>query len=116
MTTDSLALLDEALSLGERELGALAAGDVDAADLTAAERERLLHQAWEQRAPETLDALRDRLVRLQCLQGKLTEEARRLHTQLRSQLQDNKREVRRLRGYGRAAQLTRAPVTLGHLG
>lgn len=116
MTTDSLALLDEALSLGERELGALAAGDVDAADLTAAERERLLYQAWEQRAPETLDALRDRLVRLQCLQGKLTEEARRLHTQLRSQLQDNKREVRRLRGYGRAAQLTGAPVTLGHLG
>lgn len=114
--TDSLALLDEALSLGERELGALTSGDVDTADFNASERERLLEQAWTHRDPDRLDALREKLIRLQCLQGRLTEEAKRLHAQLRTQLQDNRREVQRLRGYGRAVQITGAPVSLGRLG
>lgn len=111
--SDSLSLIDEALSLGERELGALTAGDVDLAERNAAERERLLQLAWSNRTPECLNALHDRLLQLQCLQGRLTEEAVRLHAQLRAQLQDSRREGTRLRGYGRGAQLTAPPMSLG---
>ena len=44
--TDSLALLDQALTLGESELSALADGDVDSADSSAQQRSRLIAMAW----------------------------------------------------------------------
>ena len=110
---DSLSLLDMALQLGERELGALAAGDVDAADSASRERAELVEMAWSRRDPAALNDLRDKLLRLQCLQGRLTEEARRLHDNIRSQLQQTRRESQRLTGYRQATRATPLTLTLG---
>lgn len=112
---DSLSLLDMALQLGERELGALTMGDVDAAESASRERAELVEMAWNRRdteAPEALHDLRSKLLRLQCLQGRLTEEARRLHDNIRSQLQQSRRETQRLDGYGRGARTTPRVLTL----
>lgn len=110
---DSLSLLDMALQLGERELGALAAGDVEAAESASRERAELVEMAWSRRDPSALNDLRDKLQRLQCLQGRLTEEARRLHENIRSQLQQSRRESQRLSGYRQATRTTPRLITLG---
>lgn len=110
---DSLSLLDMALQLGERELGALAAGDVDAAESSSRERAELVEMAWSRRDPAALDDLRDKLQRLQCLQGRLTEEARRLHDNIRTQLQHSRRESQRLCGYRQATRSMPRMLTLG---
>lgn len=110
---DSLSLLDLALQLGERELGALAAGDVETAESASRERAELVEKAWSRRDPEALDDLRDKLLRLQCLQGRLTEEARRLHDNIRGQLQQTRRESQRLSGYRQGTRTVPKVVSLG---
>ncbi len=102
---DSLALLDQALMLGENELNALACGDVDAADDSAQERGKLLTRAWEQRESVQEDDLRQKLLQLQTLQGRLTSEARKLHQSLREELQRSRKESTRLAGYKRAISI-----------
>ncbi len=101
---DSLSLLDQALSLGEQELHALAAGDVDFADENAQRRSGLISMAWEKREGVALDDLQDKLLKLQSLQGLLTEEARKLHASLKSELQKTKKHSARLQGYRQAVR------------
>jgi hypothetical protein len=103
--TDSLALLDQALTLGESELSALADGDVDSADSSAQQRSRLIAMAWEKRGSVQEDELREKLLQLQSLQGRLTSEARRLHQSLREELQRSRKESVRLSGYKRAVSV-----------
>lgn len=112
---NSLSLLDQALHLGEQELQALVAGDVAMAEETSRQRTDLLNMAWEQREPEVLDDFRNKLLRIQFLQGRLTEEARRLHAQLRTQLQQSRKEGRRLDGYKRTVSAT-AAGSMGRIG
>ncbi|MFV0422708.1 hypothetical protein [Oleidesulfovibrio sp.] len=102
---DSLALLDQALTLGEGELNALAEGDVDTADTSAQERGRLIALAWEKRDSVREDELREKLLQLQTLQGRLTSEARKLHQSLREELQRSRKESTRLSGYRRAVSV-----------
>ncbi len=102
---DSLSLLDQALFLGEQELQALAMGDVDTADENASRRGNLIAMAWDKREGVELDALRGKLLKLQNLQGLLTEEARKLHASLKSELQKTKKHSVRLQGYRQAVRV-----------
>lgn len=103
---DSLTLLDQALSLGEQELNALAAGDVDVAHENSGKRSQLLAEAWEQRDGVAVEDLQNKLMQLQSLQGRLSEEAKRLHVSLKSELQKTKKHSRRLTGYRQAVRVT----------
>lgn len=97
--SDKLAYLEQALTTGERELHCLLAGDIDEAEKLAKDRGRLLELAWAEADPESVGLLRDKLLKLKNLQGQLTVEARRLHAELKSDLQRAKQENQRLSGY-----------------
>lgn len=103
---NSLSLLDQALNLGEQELAALAMGDVDTAHDSADERGKLIELAWENREGVALDALQDKLLQLQSLQGKLTDEAKRLHSSIKAELQKTKKHSTRLSGYRQAVRVS----------
>ena len=103
---DSLTLLDQALFLGEQELAALSSGDVDTADLNFRERGRLLDEAWERREGVALDVLHEKLLKMQNLQGRLAEEARRLHSGIKDELQRSRKHSTRLKGYRKAVTVT----------
>ncbi len=96
---DKLAYLDEALATGERELHCLLAGEIEEAEQLAKDRGRLLEMAWRSADPESVGLLRDKLHKLKNLQGQLTVEARRLHAELKTDLQRAKQENQRLSGY-----------------
>lgn len=108
-TTQSL--LDEALRLGDLELQMLAHGEVDQAEQTALQRSELLDKALhgkqvdalQDAASDELAALRDKLEQLMTMQGQLTGEARKLHSDIRSELMRTRQESARYAGYGKAA-------------
>ncbi len=97
--SDKLEYLEAALSAGERELHCLLAGEIEEAEKLAQDRGRLLELAWRSADPEGIGLLRDKLFKLKNLQGQLTTEARRLHAELKSDLQRAKQENQRLSGY-----------------
>jgi len=98
--SDTLLFLDQALDVGMRELECLVSGEVEEAERLAAERGRLISMLGEYRPkPEAIDFLREKLLKLQSLQGQLTNEARKLHTKLKDDLKRTKLENRRLCGY-----------------
>jgi len=101
---DSLELLDQALDLGRRELGLLGGGDADEAALLAENRGRLTAKAWEMREGADIEDLREKLVQLRSLQGRLTGEARRLHESIKGELARTRQEGERLAGYGKAVR------------
>ncbi len=97
--SDTLTYLDQALEKGERELACLQAGEVEEAEKLAFDRGRLMEEAWRMRDVETAGLLKEKLLRLQQLQGQLTSEAKRLHETLREDLLKAKQETRRFSGY-----------------
>lgn len=97
--SDKLEYLEAALAAGERELHCLLAGEIEEAEKLAKDRGRLLDLAWHTADPESIGQLRDKLHKLKNLQGQLTVEARRLHAELKSDLQRAKQENHRLSGY-----------------
>lgn len=104
--SNTLSLLDQALILGEQELSALALGDVDTAHESASERGKLIERAWNNREGVALDSLREKLLQLQSMQGKLTDEAKRLHSSIKAELQKTKKHANRLSGYKQAVRVT----------
>jgi len=96
---DKLDYLEAALVKGESELHCLLAGEIEEAEKLAHDRGQLLEQAWRCSDPESIGLLRDKLLKLKNLQGQLTMEARRLHAELKSDLQRAKQENKRLTGY-----------------
>ena len=102
---DCLTLLDQALFLGEQELQALELGDVDTADENATRRGNLIAMAWDKREGVAVDVLQNKLLKLQALQGQLTDEARKLHASLKSELQRTKKHSVRLQGYRQAVRV-----------
>ncbi len=92
-------ILDRALDTGRRELGHLAAGEVDEAEDLARERIALMEEAWRMRDPKKIGALKEKLMQLQGLQGQITAEARRLHEAIKRDLLRAKQENQRLTGY-----------------
>lgn len=114
-------LLDEALRLGDLELQMLAHGDVEQAEQTALQRNELLDKALhgkqasalQDAASHELATLRDKLEQLMTMQGQLTSEAKKLHSDIRSELFRTRQESTRYAGYGKAAT-TQGPRSLLH--
>jgi hypothetical protein len=97
--SNSMTFIDMALEVGERELASLLAGDIEEAERLAFDRGKLMEEAWQMRETSKVNQLRDKLLRLQSLQGQLTSEAKRLHDTLRQDLKKAKKENERLSGY-----------------
>ncbi|MBU1002726.1 MAG: hypothetical protein KKE73_09405 [Proteobacteria bacterium] len=103
-----LNLLEQALDAGERELECLAAGEIESIEVVAQERGRLIEEAWLLRETEqvSVEDLLDKLQKLKSLQGKLSREARTLHSNLAEDLSRIKKQGRRLAGYHRSTKFT----------
>ncbi len=100
MTTEQATkLLDEALRVGAKELDALRDGDVDLASELCARRVALTEQGWGKREDD-FGEVRSRLLALRDLQEHLFEEGHRLKQQIQEQLNQSKRHMRCMRGYG----------------
>jgi len=96
-------MLDEALTIGRRELGCLADGDVYEAERLSKDRERILDEAIGGLDREHLSELADKLVEVKSLHDEISEEARRLRTTLRNDLVSLKQQNRRISGYSMGA-------------
>ncbi|MCG8530885.1 MAG: hypothetical protein MI749_09495 [Desulfovibrionales bacterium] len=99
---NSLTLLDEALRIGGRELEALRSGDMDVAEEAAEERGRLIAEALEHRTGDIEGELRTKLVQMQGVQVQLTDELKKLHSSLKSQLLATRQKSARCKGYQQA--------------
>jgi len=97
--SDCLSLLDQALDMGQQELESLAAGREKESLETAAERCRLIEQAFEAREKADVDVFLGKLKQIKNMQGRLITEARRLHEALAKNLAHAKQENKRLTGY-----------------
>lgn len=104
-------MIDEALSIGRRELGFLVEGDVFEAEKLSRDRERILDQAIGDLDRANLERLADKLVEMRSLQDEISGEARKLHSSLKRDLADMKQQNRRIAGYsfgsGNMPRLTR---------
>lgn len=98
-TEQATKLLDEALRVGAEELDALRDGDVDLASELCARRAALTEQGWARRE-EDFGEVRSRLIALRDLQERLFEEGHKLKQQIQDQLNQSKRHMRCIRGYG----------------
>lgn len=92
-------MIDEALSIGRRELGCLADGDVLEAEKLSRDRERILDEAIADLDRDNLKRLADKLVEMKSLHDEITGEARRLHSSIKSDLTNMKKQNRRIAGY-----------------
>lgn len=97
--SDEHEILERALDAGRRELGHLAAGEVDEAEGLARERMALMEEAWRMKDPQKIGVLKEKLLQLQGLQGQITAEARRLHEAIKRDLLRARQENQRLTGY-----------------
>ena len=104
--SDTQALLDEALILGDLELKLLGQGEVEKAGEAAQRRGRLINEALENSSKEAVHTLLDKIKQLMALQGRLTSEARELHNSIRGELQRTHKETVRFNGYGKASRYT----------
>jgi hypothetical protein len=92
-------MIDEALSIGRRELGYLVVGDVYEAERLSRDRERILDEAIEDLDRDNLEQLADKLVEMKSLQNQITGEAKKLHSSLKNDLASMKKHNRRIAGY-----------------
>ena len=92
-------MIDEALTIGRKELGFLAEGDVFEAEKMSKARERLLDEAMGDLNRENLEQLADKLVEMKSLHDEITGEARRLHSSLKKDLANIKKSNKRIAGY-----------------
>ncbi|ADU63050.1 MAG: hypothetical protein KUA35_05000 [Pseudodesulfovibrio sp.] len=92
-------MLDEALSIGRKELGFLVVGDVYEAEKLARDRERILDEAVNDLDRDHLEQLADQLVEMKSLHDKITGEARKLHSSIKTDLAAMKKQNRRIAGY-----------------
>ncbi|OBQ52408.1 hypothetical protein [Halodesulfovibrio spirochaetisodalis] len=108
---NSLTLLDEALRIGEQELEALKNGDMDVADEAAVERERLISEAWALRTGDIESELRQKLLKMQNVQLLLTDELKKLHASLKSQLLASKQKSSGYNGYQKSVTIPEASIS-----
>ena len=92
-------MLDEALSIGRRELTCLVEGDVFGAEKLAHDRERILDEALEDLSGGNLRQLADKLVEMRSLHEEITDRARELRESLKQDLTSMKRQNKRIAGY-----------------
>lgn len=96
-------MLDEAMSIGRRELDSLVAGDVYEAERLARTREQILDEAVNGLSKENLALLADKLVEMKSLHDEITGEARKLRQSLGNDLKSIKKQNRRIAGYSYGA-------------
>lgn len=97
---EPLHMLDQALTLGRRELEFLVAGDLDAAEDLAFARGELINSAMDgRRASQDKQALIAKLQELQALQDRLTAQVEAMRDEARRELLKVKQEGRRMDGY-----------------
>jgi hypothetical protein len=92
-------MLDQALSIGRKELGFLAEGDVFEAERLSKDRERILDEAIADLDRGNLEILADKLVEMKSLHDEITDEARKLHSSLKKDLAGIKKQNKRIAGY-----------------
>jgi len=92
-------MINEALSIGRKELGCLADGDVFKAEKLSRDRERILDEAIGDLDRDNLERLADKLVEMKSLHDEITGEARKLHSSLKQDLTSMKKQNRRIAGY-----------------
>jgi len=92
-------MIDEALSIGRKELGCLTQGDVYEAEKLSKDRQRILDEAIGDLDHERLEELADKLVEMKSLHDDISEEAKRLKVSLRDDLVSLKQQNRRISGY-----------------
>ena len=92
-------MLDEALSIGRRELSFLMAGDVYEAEKLARSREQILDEAVAGLTEDNLALFADKLVEMKSLHDEITDEAKRLRLSLKKDLASMKKQNRRISGY-----------------
>jgi len=92
-------MLDQALSIGRKELGFLAEGDVFEAEKLSKDRERILDEAMADLDRGNLEILADKLVEMKSLHDEITDEARKLHSSLKKDLAGIKQQNKRIAGY-----------------
>ncbi len=106
VSADPETLFNCALDVADRELALLKDGHVDEAAALTEDRARLIDQAWNAGTLQELKPLREKLVQLQSMQSRLTEEARKLHAQVRDELARSRQETKRHAGYGNSLKTT----------
>ncbi|BCS87563.1 hypothetical protein [Pseudodesulfovibrio sediminis] len=97
------AMLDEALSLGQKELTCLTEGDVFEAEKFAKDRERILDEALGDLPRDNLEKLADKIAAMQSLHTEITGVAKRLHLSLKKDLTGLKKQNQRMAGYSYGA-------------
>ena len=102
---NSLSLLDDALEISERELDLLLSEDYDQAQEFAAQRQSLIDKALQPPLNETSSEVARRLSRLRDMQGKLSREAKAIHSRLKNDLVRIRSEKKRLTGYGNSSKV-----------
>lgn len=96
-----LVKIDEALHIGELELGSLKAGEVEEAEEYALRRVTLVREAGLHYEPGCAEEFKAKLIQMQSLQGKLTVEAKQLHAYLQDELKKGKKQADCHRGYSK---------------
>ena len=92
-------MLDEALSIGRRELSCLVEGDVFGAEKLAQDRERLIDEAIGGLSKSNLQRLGDKLVEMKSLHDEITDKVRELHGSLKQDLASMRKQNKRIAGY-----------------
>lgn len=100
-----LSLLDEALKLGEQELVALDQDELESVEKLASRRQDLLAKAMGQNTNEDADQLVEKLAQLKAIQGRLSLRTKKLHAQVKRDLQRVREECRRMTGYKDASRV-----------
>ena len=93
--------IDEALRLGGLELSCLQAGEIEQAEGYAESRASLVREAGQFFQPNVAEEFKNKLIEMHELQGKLTEEAKKLHSSLQEEFKQGKTQAKVQRGYNK---------------
>lgn len=94
----SLELYDNALQIGQLELEALKAGEVESAEEYCTQRAELLETAWNIRDASD-EQMRLKLLAVKELQEILVQEANKLKKDIQQQLSNSRQQKKGLHGY-----------------
>ncbi len=98
----ALEILDEVISLGQRELKALHNNELNKVFAMAEHRTRLVTQAWDVRQDHENAAYKAKLIKIQAMHEHLTAETERKKQEIQKNLAHSRKETRRLAGYKKA--------------
>lgn len=98
--------LDEAYDISLMELNSLEDQDVEKAQELARQREEIFNNVFSSNHNLDKDMFLEKLLKLQKMQARITDSAKKLHTVLRDELQKVRCENKRFSGYKKASTVT----------